>query len=223
MRLAIVAGAGPGLGHALLRRFNEGGYTAVGLARSPVHGGPFDIQQVDLSNAGEVNTALAALIDAHGPPKIVVHNPAQLVIAPLTETSQADFEACWRSMALSAFLLSQAVLPPMVEAGGGAVIVSGATASLRGGARFVAFTSAKFALRGLTQSLARAYQPLGIHVAHVILDGIVDSDRSRALHSFDPERMMQPDDIAEAYWQLAHQPRSTWTHEVDLRPQSEGF
>ena len=94
---------------------------------------------------------------------------------------------------------------------------------MRGGARFSAFASAKFALRGLTQSLAREYQPAGVHVCHVILDGIIDTARSRDLHALDPAKMMKPEDIADAYWQLAHQPKSTWTHELDLRPSSESF
>lgn len=126
-------------------------------------------------------------------------------------------------MVQTAVLLAQSTLQPMVRGGGGTFIVSGATASLRGGAKFSAFASAKFALRGLTQSLAREYQADGIHVCHAILDGIIDTPRSRDLHSLDPAKMMKPEDIAEAYWQLAHQPRSTWTHELDLRPASEGF
>jgi NAD(P)-dependent dehydrogenase (short-subunit alcohol dehydrogenase family) len=94
---------------------------------------------------------------------------------------------------------------------------------LRGGAKFSAFASAKFALRGLTQSLAREFHPAGVHVCHAILDGIIDTDRSRDLHSLDPGRMMKPEDIAEVYWQLSHQPQSIWTHELDLRPASESF
>jgi NAD(P)-dependent dehydrogenase (short-subunit alcohol dehydrogenase family) len=116
-------------------------------------------------------------------------------------------------MVMSAIVLGQAVLPPMVRGGGGAFIVSGATASLRGSAKFGAFASAKFALRGLTQSLAREFQPAGIHVVHTILDGIIDTERSRALHGLDPSRMMNPRDLADAYWHLAHQPGSAWSHE----------
>lgn len=126
-------------------------------------------------------------------------------------------------MALSAAILAHEVFPPMVEAEDGAFLVTGATASLRGGANFSAFASAKFALRGLTQSLAREYQSSGIHVAHVILDGIIDTAASRDRHGLDPTQMMKTTDIAEAYWQLAHQPKSTWTHELDLRPMSESF
>jgi NAD(P)-dependent dehydrogenase (short-subunit alcohol dehydrogenase family) len=145
------------------------------------------------------------------------------VIAPFAQTTLQQHQQVWSSMVQSAILLAQNTLQPMVQANGGSFIVSGATASLRGGAKFSAFASAKFALRGLTQSLAREYQPAGVHVAHVILDGIIDTPRSRSLHSLDPAKMMQPAEITEAYWHIAHQPKSTWTHEIDLRPASEGF
>lgn len=126
-------------------------------------------------------------------------------------------------MVVSAFNVMSAVLPLMVEKGRGSIIGSGATASLKGGAKFSAFASAKFALRGLTQSLARELQPKGVHFAHVILDGILDTPRSRVLHDLDPERMMETMDVANAYLQLAQQRPSTWTHELDLRPSSEVF
>lgn len=221
--LALVAGAGAGLGQSLLARFQAGGMTAVGLGRTQPVQTTAPFQQVDLSDSDAVSPVIAELIEAHGPPQIVVHNTAELVIAPFTETALEDYQRTWTSMVQSLVVLGQSVLQPMVRGGGGALIVSGATASLRGGARFSAFASAKFALRGLTQSLAREYQPAGVHVSHVILDGIIDTPRSRDLHALDPAKMMKPDEIAEAYWQLAHQPRSTWTHELDLRPASEGF
>lgn len=221
--LAIVAGAGAGLGQSLVSRFQAGGMTAVGLGRSRPQASSGMFHQVDLSDPDSVAPVLADLIATHGPPKIVVHNTAELVIAPFSDTALGDYQRTWASMVQSLVVLGQSVLEPMVRGGGGALIVSGATASLRGGARFSAFASAKFALRGLTQSLAREYQSAGIHVAHVILDGIIDTPRSRDLHSLDPSKMMDPADIAEAYWNLAHQPPSTWTHELDLRPATEGF
>ncbi|EEE36072.1 putative L-xylulose reductase [Rhodobacteraceae bacterium KLH11] len=221
--LALVAGAGAGLGQSLLARFQAGGMTAIGLGRTCPSATVAPFHQVDLSDPGEAAPVIADLIARHGPPKIVVHNTAELVIAPFPETSLEDYQRTWASMVQSLIVLGQSVLQPMVRGGGGTLIASGATASLRGGARFSAFASAKFALRGLTQSLAREYQPAGVHVAHVILDGIIDTPRSRDLHSLDPAKMMKPDEIAEAYWQLAHQPQSTWTHELDLRPASEGF
>ena len=221
--LALVAGAGAGLGQSLLARFQEGGMTVIGLGRTHPAEAVAPFHQVNLSNPDETEPLIADLIARHGPPKIVVHNTAELVISPFPETTLEDYQRTWTSMVQSLVVLGQSTLQPMVRAGGGTLIVSGATASLRGGARFSAFASAKFALRGLTQSLAREYQPAGVHVAHVVLDGIIDSPRSRDLHSMDPAKMMKPDEIAQAYWQLAHQPRSTWTHELDLRPASESF
>jgi len=220
--LAIVAGAGSGLGHALLRCFEDHGMKAVGLSRSGSVSG-LDVRACDLSDSQAVADIVTALVSEHGVPKIVVHNAAHLVIAPFLETSPEAFEACWRNMVFSASSLAQCTLQPMVQAGGGTFIVSGATASLRGGSRFAAFASAKFALRGLTQSLAREFQSAGVHIVHTVLDGIIDSERSRSLHSLDPSRMMKPDELAEAYWQLAQQPASVWTHELDLRPRSEQF
>jgi NAD(P)-dependent dehydrogenase (short-subunit alcohol dehydrogenase family) len=223
MSWALVAGAGPGLGAALLQRFERGGLRAIGLSRSGGQIGHLALAGVDLSDPGALGPILETLIAANGPPQIVVHNPARLQISAPIDTTTQDFEARWRDMALSAFNLAQGTLPAMARHGHGTFIVSGATASLRGGANFSAFASAKFALRGLTQSLARTYQPQGVHIAHVILDGIVDSAASRALHGLQQSRMIHPDDIAELYWQLASQPRSAWTHELDLRPYGEAF
>lgn len=221
--LALVSGAGSGLGQSLLARFEAGGMTAVGLGRSKPDKTAGTFCKVDLADRDASSALIADIIADHGSPRIVVHNTAELVIAPFDETSIDEFQRTWASMVQSLAILGQVVLEPMVRGSGGALIVSGATASLRGGARFAAFASAKFALRGLTQSLAREYQPRGIHVAHVILDGIIDTARSRDLHGLDPARMMKPDEIAETYWQIAHQPSSSWSHEVDLRPASESF
>lgn len=222
--LIIVSGAGAGLGQALMNRFQAGGYQAVGLVRTiPQGNNNIDLHQIDMSNADAASNLITEIISLYGSPQIVVHNTAELVIQPFDKTTLQDFERCWQSMVKSAVTLAQSTIKPMIRNGGGTFLVSGATASLRGSARFSAFASAKFALRGLTQSLAREYQTAGIHVIHAILDGIIDSDRSRQLHNLEPTKMMQPEDIAEVYWQLAHQPNSTWTHEIDLRPSSETF
>ena len=220
---ALVAGAGAGLGQSLLGRFEKGGFIPVGLGRTRPEATIGEFHEVDFADTKAASTSITSLMAKYGAPSIVVHNTAELVIAPLEKTKIEDYERTWRSMVQSAIVLAQSTLPPMSEHGVGAFIVSGATASLRGGANFSAFASAKFALRGLTQSLAREYQPAGIHVCHVILDGIIDTARSRELHSLDPAKMLKPDDIAEVYWQLAHQSRSTWTQELDLRPSTEGF
>ena len=156
-------------------------------------------------------------------PQVLIHNTAQLDIKPFLATSVADLERAWQAMVLSAFNVFQAVLPEMVKQAKGTILVSGATASLRGGENFSAFASAKFALRGLTQSVAREYQKQGIHVAHVILDGILDTPNSRKLHSLNPSSMMSTEEVAEAYLQLIEQKPSAWTHELDLRPTNEIF
>lgn len=220
--LVLIAGAGNGLGMSLMKKFAAAGYDPVGINRSKADG-DVDILQADLTSMKETQAAVEAAIEKYGNPKIVIHNTAQLTIKPFLEMDEGEFEYVWRNMVLSAHNLARASLIPLISGGGGAFIVSGATASLRGGNKFSAFASAKFALRGLTQSLAREFQPKGVHVAHVILDGIIDTPKSRELHGMDPARMMSPDDIAQAYLDLAHQPQSTWTHELDLRPASESF
>ena len=220
---ALVAGAGPGLGQALMRRFIANGMTAVGLTRSGAPDSDLDIRACDLADANAVKPLVSELISTYGAPNIVVHNPAHLVIWAFLELTESDFLDSWRAMTLSAVLLGRSTLQPMVRGGGGSFLVSGASASLRGGANFAAFTAAKFALRGLTQSFAREFQPAGIHVAHIIMDGIIDTAQSRALHKMDPLKMMSPDDIAETFWQIAQQPKSVWSHEIDLRPHSEAF
>ena len=223
--LAIVAGAGPGLGCALLERFSAGGYDALGLCRTLPEQSPQNctLVAVDLADAAAVRAAVDDAIARHGPPRIVIHNTAELIIAPFLELGDLDFEKCWTSTVLAAVHLAQAVLPAMTAEGAGTFIVSGATASLRGGAKFAAFASAKFALRGLTQSLAREFQTRGVHVAHVVIDGILDTPRSRAMHALEPSLMLKTADVADAYWALAHQPPSAWTHELDIRPMTERF
>jgi len=222
-QLVIVAGAGAGLGQSLLARFQSDGFTCVGLGRTRPDAPIGEFHTLDLADPDIVPAKLAEIISRYGPPKIVVHNTAELVISPFSDTTIEDYQRTWTSTVQTAVLLAKSTLEPMVQAGGGTFIVSGATASLRGGAKFSAFASAKFALRGFTQSLAREYQSKEVHVCHAILDGIIDTVRSRALHSINPAKMMKPEDIAEAYWQLSHQPNSTWTHELDLRPSSESF
>ena len=220
--LAIVAGAGSGLGQTLVSAFGQNGYTAFGLNRT-IPSGADQILQVNLADPKHTKAKLRNIICTHGAPKLFVQNTAKLVIAPFEETSIEDFEATWRAMVLSTVNLAHRILPAMVGTGGGTFIVSGATASLRGGRNFAAFASAKAGLRALTQSLAREYGPQGVHVVHVILDGIVDTRASRDLHKMDPARMMKTVDIAQTYLALANQPQFTWTHELDLRPKGEAF
>lgn len=223
--LALVCGAGPGVGAAVTSAFYGADYQVVGFNRSEHRAmpeGPM-FRQLDCSDPATTQEMIESIVAEYGAPRVYVHNPAHLVIEPFLETSVDQYEAAWRSMVLSAFVMLQHIVPLMVEQGQGTIIVSGATASTKGGARFSAFASAKFALRGLIQSVAREYQSQGIHAVHVLLDGIVDTPRSRELHAMDPQKMISAEDVAQLYVDLAHQPTSIWTHELDLRPQSEKF
>lgn len=223
--LAIIIGGGEGLGLSLAKVYCHAGHQVAILNRSI---GVSTLEnvfmcQLDLADTEATKVTLTKIIQQHGTPEVLIHNPAELSIKPFLETSIDDFKSAWDSMVLSAFNALHVVLPLMVQNGKGTVLVSGATGSLRGGENFSAFASAKFALRGLIQSLAREYQKQGIHIVHVILDGILDTPRSRNLHSIDPADMMITDDVAEMYLQLTQQKPSVWTHELDIRPQNETF
>lgn len=223
--LCIIVGAGEGLGNSLALEFAKQGYQVVGLNRSLVNESQENItmMQVDAAHEQAVRDVLNGVIEKYGVPEVLIHNTSQLYIEPFAETSVEHLTTAWQSMVLSAFNSMRMIVPKMAEQSKGTVIVSGATGSLKAGANFSAFTSAKFGLRGLVQSVAREYQKQGVHIAHVILDGILDTPASRKLHSLDPADMMSTHEVAEAYMQIVQQKPSAWMHEVDLRPKNEIF
>lgn len=223
-KIVLIGGMGEGLGGGVANYFAAKNYKAIGLNRSSNSQVGKEIIQmnVDLSDQQQVEKAIAEIIESHGVPDVFIHTAAELFIAPLEKTSAAQFERCWRSGTMSAFLLSKELFPKMAEKGGVAIF-TGATASIRGGKQFSAFSAAKFALRGLVQSLARQYQSSGLHIAHILVDGIIDTAKSRKLHALSAQKMMNPADIAECFWRLSQQPKSAWTHELDLRPYLETF
>jgi NAD(P)-dependent dehydrogenase (short-subunit alcohol dehydrogenase family) len=227
--VCMIVGAGPGNGAAFARRFAAAGYRVAALARQ-------ESTLKDLTDpAGRI---VAYVCDATDPPavqsvhdrvtrelgavEVLIYNASSRDFADLEHTSPAHFERAWRTTSLGLFLAAKAVVPSMRAAGRGAIIVIGATASWRGGAGFVAFAAAKAAQRSLAQSLAHELGPAGIHVAHVVIDAIVDMPASRRLFADQPDDFFaRPDDIAETVWFLARQPRSAWTFELDVRPYAE--
>ena len=216
--IAIITGYGPGLGEALKQRFEQGGYQAIGIARSA---GDY---QADLTDPEQTDAVIKKIFKQHGPPKVVIHNVAELIRGNFLDLDANDFERAWRSSVLTAINVSQAVIPSMQEQKAGTLILTGATASIRGSAGFGPFSSAKFALRGLAQSLAREFQAQGLHIIHPILDGIIWSEVSqKRFPNIKQENCLQNEDLANVYWGLAHQAPSAWTHEIDIRPQSESF
>jgi NAD(P)-dependent dehydrogenase (short-subunit alcohol dehydrogenase family) len=160
------------------------------------------------------------------PLAIVVHNAGGNRPQPFLEVTEETFAAHWREHALGGFNVAQAALPALIAAGGGTIIFTGASGSLRGKARFASFAAAKAALRALSQSIAREFGPQGVHAAHVVIDGGIAGERllSRApglAAQRGPDGMLNIERIAEAYLVLHNQHRSAWTQELDLRPWSE--
>ena len=233
-KVALVTGVGPGLGASVCQKLCSEGYAVAGTARSPgfcqelerdlrAAGQSFLFAPCDVSDGEAMQEVVERVTNEWGAPAVLVHNAGQLVIKPFVEMTAEEFEAVWRGTALGAMIAAKAVLPGMILSGEGTILFTGATASMRGSANFAALASAKFALRGLAQSLAREHGPLGIHIVHAVLDGIMWGGISKAVVNASRETCIEPDAVAEIYLQLIRQERSAWTHEIDIRPSSETF
>jgi NAD(P)-dependent dehydrogenase (short-subunit alcohol dehydrogenase family) len=219
--VAIVVGAGPGLGNALVRRCAKAGMRVAAVSRRGLadesHRDLIRGYPCDATLGEQVRNVFERVADELGPPSLVVFNVGIWDRGGILEISEELFEQAWRTGCFAGFLVGRAAAASMLGQGSGTIIFSGATGSIRGGAGFAAFASPKFALRALAQSLARELGPKGIHVAHVVLDGMIADEDSSS------ESLLQPDAIAETYYQLHRQARGAWTHELDLRSSSEKF
>lgn len=234
-RVAVVMGVGNGLGSAIANRFACEGFAIGLMARTPESlaaaqtqitqaGGVALSLPVDVTNAAALATAFDQLRSHLGKPTVLVYNAAQFLHASLLDITPEQFEAVWKVNCLGAFIGVQQVLADMLAQQQGTILFTGATASLRGSAGFAGMAVGKFGLRALAQSLAREFSSQGIHVAHVIIDGMIDTDWVRSLvPDRDPATFLSSDAIAETYWQLHQQDSSAWTLEVDLRPSVEKF
>ncbi len=234
-RVAAVLGVGPGLGAAISRRFAREGFAVALLARSegstaPVRediersGGEALAVEADATDAASVARAFERVRNSLGDPEVFVYNAGAFRMGGIMDLSPEDFDACLKANCAGAFYAAQQVLPAMLEQGRGTVILTGATASLRGSAKFSALATGKFALRAFAQSMAREFGPRGVHVAHTIIDGQIDTPKVRSMSpDRDESTMLSPDAIAEAYWQLHRQNSTAWTLELDLRPAVESF
>jgi NAD(P)-dependent dehydrogenase (short-subunit alcohol dehydrogenase family) len=231
--VAIVVGAGPGLGWALARRFAAAGMQSVAASRHPdklkslMTAEPratVSLHACDATRPNEVASLFDAVASEFGEPSVVVFNAGAYEPGGILDITPEAFERCWRIGCLAGLHVGQAGARRMLAAGAGTIIFTGATASLRGSAGFANLAVPKFGLRALAQSMARELGPKGIHVAHVIIDGQIESDRSAHLAAQrGPASLLPPDAIAESYYQLHRQPRGAWTHELDLRPWVEKF
>ncbi|OGA42114.1 MAG: short-chain dehydrogenase [Betaproteobacteria bacterium RIFCSPLOWO2_12_FULL_62_13] len=234
---ALIVGAGAGLGAALARRFAGAGMN-VAVARRNADalkpllaklGPSARAYACDASDERAVVELFAAVGRDLGAPRLVAFNAGAFVRKGILDTSAEEFERCWRVGCFGGFLVGREAVRAMLASGGsgrhrGTVIFTGATASMRGGAMFHNLAVGKFGLRALAQSMAREFQPQGIHVAHVIIDGQIASARAgRSVAERGVDAVLDPNAIAESYYQLHLQPPSAWTLELDLRPYVEKF
>lgn len=236
-RTAVVAGVGPGLGESLARKFADEG-CAVGLfARSGDYVAdladelPTDAVgvEVDISDPENVAAGFDRVRDELGPVDVLVNHASGGSWKGLRDLSADEFERAWRVNGYGAFCCSKEAAADMLDSDGGdepggTIIFTGATSALRGREGALGFSSAKFAARGMAESMARELGPEGIHVAHVVIDGQILTPSAKERNpDRDEETFLDPDEIAESYWHLAEQDRSAWTLELDLRPHVEDF
>ncbi|KAI9810680.1 MAG: hypothetical protein M1827_006139 [Pycnora praestabilis] len=236
---AIIAGVGPGTGASVARRFASS-YPVVLLARNPDNFNPL-VKEInssggkaigistDVADAKSVSSAFDQIsreFEGAGLAAAVFNVGGRFIRKPFLELTQDDFEAGYEANGTGAFLFSQATIPLLLKSTSlqypPTLIFTGATASLKGSALCASFASGKFAMRALCQSLGREFGPKGVHVAHAIIDGVIDIPRTKEWKVSDaPDAKISANAIADAYWHLHTQPRSCFTSEIDLRPYVE--
>jgi NAD(P)-dependent dehydrogenase (short-subunit alcohol dehydrogenase family) len=240
-KVAILVGAGDAIGAAVARRFAKGGYTVCICRRDAAKsqglvdelrsaGSDMHAFSVDARQESEVQDLFAKVEKEIGPIEVCLFNAGSNVNKPLIETTEKLFFKAWELACYAGFLVGREAARVMVPRGHGTILFTGATASLRGGKGFAAFSSAKFGLRAVAQAMARELGPKNIHVIHLIIDAGVDSEAIRArlkaasgieAKDIAPDSLTKTDSIAEAYWFAHQQSKDGWTHELDLRPAVE--
>jgi NAD(P)-dependent dehydrogenase (short-subunit alcohol dehydrogenase family) len=228
LKTALIVGVGPGLSASLARLFARNGLQVAMAARNPDK-----LQKLAEETAGvtfaceatepeEVAALFDVVIATQGVPDIVVYNASARARGPVTDLDPADVARAISVSAYGGFLVVQQAARHMVARGSGVILLTGASASVKGYPNSSAFAMGKFALRGLASAMARELSPKGVHVAHFVIDGGIRS-ALRPDPNDNPDSFLDPDAIAETYWQVANQPRSAWTWEVELRPWVEKF
>ena len=241
IKVALLVGAGDAIGAGVARRFARGGYHVCVARREAsksaslideikTAGGNATVFSTDARDEVAVQALFSDIEGQIGPIEVCLFNAGANVAKPLLETTDKLFFRVWQLGCYAGFLVGREATRHMMKRGRGTILFTGATASLRGGKNFAAFSAAKFGLRAISQSMARELGPKSIHVAHLIVDGSVDSpeihrrlkaDKGIDASTLPKDSMIQTSSIAEVYWYLAHQPRDAWTQELDLRPAAE--
>ena len=236
-KVCCVIGAGDATGGAIARRFAREGYEICLVRRTEsalaplvesiqAAGGRAHAFGLDARREDAVSTFVDRVESTIGPIEVMVFNVGGNVRFPILETTSQKYFKVWEMCAMAGFLAGREAARVMVPRGRGSILYTGATASTRGAAGFAAFAGGKAALRALAQSMARELRPKGLHVAHVIVDGMIDTAFTRAqfaehVEAVGPQGILHPEHIAEAYWWLHSQPRDAWTFEIDIRPSVE--
>ena len=235
--VCCVIGAGDATGSAVARRFAKEGYTVCAARRTAtalkplvdqitVEGGKAVAFGLDARREDQVVNFFHQIEAEVGPVEVLFFNVGGNVRFPVLETTAQKYFKVWEMCAMAGFLAGREAARIMLPRGRGTLLFTGATASLRGAAGFSAFAGGKAALRALAQSMARELGPKGLHVAHVVIDGMIDTAFTREhfaqrVEEVGPDGILNPDHIADAYWWLHEQPRDAWTFELDLRPSAE--
>ena len=234
---AVVIGAGDALGGAIARRFAKGGLVAVPsrrkiqplgelVAQIEAQGGRAEGIPCDARDEEAVIEMFDRIEADIGPVEVFVFNTGAQHRSSILDMTTRIYRQVWESATLAGFVTGREAARRMAAQGRGTIIFTGATASVRGGANFASFASAKHALRALAQSMARELGPMGVHVGHIIVDGMIDSEAVRTKFPEETDAlpdggMLDPDHIAEAYWAMHTQPKDAWTFEMDIRPSVE--
>jgi NAD(P)-dependent dehydrogenase (short-subunit alcohol dehydrogenase family) len=229
--ICVVVGVGPGNGSAIARRFAKEGYKIVLLARSKDFTKELAEElsdalayQCDVSDISSIKKTFGQIKKEFDDIDAVIYNAGSGTWGNVEEITPEIFEASWRINTLGLFATAQEVIPAMKKKGKGSIIIIGATASRRGGIKTAAFASAKAAQHNLAESMAKYAWPHGIHVALVIIDGVVDLPKTRKLLSHKPDDFfVKPDDVASTVFWLTQQPQSAWSFEVEARPYKENW
>lgn len=228
-KVCVVVGVGPGNGESLARRFAAEGYQVAGLARNKDKVAELlgDLDNAtayacDATDPKSVEQAFMQITEELGPIDTLLYNAGTGVWGTLMEVEADDLEMAWRVNTKGLFLCARQVAEEMADRGSGTIAVTGATASLRGKPFTTAFAQAKGAQKLLAESMARELGPKGVHVFYYVVDGVIESPRTREMMSDKPDDFfLKPDDIADAVWAVSQQPKSAWTFELDLRPYCE--
>jgi NAD(P)-dependent dehydrogenase (short-subunit alcohol dehydrogenase family) len=233
-KVCLIVGAGDATGSAIAKRFVQAGYTVCVTRRTPDAsaalvqsiqdaGGRAFAFQLDARREDEVLALFKKIETVVGALEVVVFNVGGNVRFPLLEMTAEKYFKTWEMCAMAGFLVGREAARALLPRGRGTILFTGATASLRGGVGFSAFAGGKAALRALAQSMAREFGPQGLHIAHIVVDGVIDSERVRTTQpervaALGPKGLVEPDSIARAYLWLHEQTPDAWTFELDLRP-----